>query len=91
MQLRWASKALSNLGRLHDFLSQTNAKSADRTVKALASAPHTLLVNPRIGERLPQFGTIEARRILVKQYEIRYEIKDSWITILRIWHTKEHR
>ena len=91
MKLRWTSKALSDLERLHEFLSQTDASAAGRTVGALASAPKNLLTNPRIGERLPEFDPFEVRRILVKRYEIRYEIRDSSIYILRIWHTREHR
>jgi plasmid stabilization system protein ParE len=91
MKLRWTSKALSDLERLHEFLRQVNAQAASRTVGALASAPEKLLTNPRIGERLAEFGEREVRRILVKRYEIRYEIKDSSIYVLRIWHTKEYR
>jgi len=50
-----------------------------------------LLTNPRIGEPLRQFLPREVRRILVRRYEIRYEIKKSTINVLQIWHTKEHR
>jgi len=91
MKLRWTSKALSDLERLHEFLSQTDAQAANRTIGALASAPDNLLANPRIGERLYEFGQREVRRILVKHYEISYEINNSSIYILRIWHTKEYR
>jgi mRNA-degrading endonuclease RelE of RelBE toxin-antitoxin system len=46
---------------------------------------------PRIGEKLEQYEQREVRRILVGDYEIRYEIRDSTIYILRLWHTREHR
>lgn len=49
------------------------------------------LVNPRIGERLEEFAPREVRRILVGKYEIRYEIQDSMIYLLRLWHTREDR
>ncbi len=91
MNLRWTSKALSDLKRLHEFLSQTDAQAAGRTIRALTSAPDNLFANPRIGERLSGFGGREVRRVLIKRYEIRYEIKDSTIYILRIWHTREYR
>lgn len=91
MKLRWTSKALSDLERLHDFLSRKDAQAASRTIAALVAAPDSLLTNPQIGERLHEFGLREVRRILVKHYEIRYEIKGSLIYILRIWHTKEYR
>jgi plasmid stabilization system protein ParE len=91
MKLHWSSKALSDLKRLHDFLEPRDAKAAASTIGALAAAPNVLLTNPRIGEPLRQFLPREVRRILVRRYEIRYEIKKSSINVLRIWHTKEHR
>ncbi|MFM9969238.1 MAG: type II toxin-antitoxin system RelE/ParE family toxin [Burkholderiales bacterium] len=91
MELKWTSKALSDLVRLYDFLSPVNKLAAARAVKALASVPTSLLANPRIGEKLDEFDAREVRRILVGKYEIRYEIQDSTIYVLRLWHTREDR
>jgi hypothetical protein len=41
-------------------------------------------VNPRIGEKLDEFDPREVRRILVSKYEIRYEIQESTIYVLRL-------
>lgn len=59
--------------------------------QALIKAPAILLSNPRIGEQLFEFESQEVRRILVEQYEICYEIKNSTIFVLRVWHTRENR
>jgi len=75
MELRWTSKALSDLARLYDFLSPVNKPAAARTVQALAAAPASLLVNPRIGEKLDEFDPREVRRILVGKYEMRFATK----------------
>lgn len=91
MVLKWTSKALSDLNRLYDFLLPVNKPAAIKAVRVLVKAPDTLLTNPRIGEQLFQFAPNEVRRILVGQYEIRYEIADDAIYILRLWHTREHR
>lgn len=91
MALKWTSKALSDLVRLHEFLAPVNRPAAARTVHALARAPTALLANPRIGEQLFQFEPREVRRMLVGEYEIRYEIQDSTIYVLRLWHTREER
>ncbi len=48
-------------------------------------------MNPRIGEKLDEFVPREVRRILVGKYEIRYEIRESTIYVLRLWHTREDR
>lgn len=91
MVLRWTSKALSDLTRLYEFPDPVNKPAAIRAVRALVKAPEILQTNPRIGEQLFQFAPSEVRRILVGQYEIRYEIADDTIYILRLWHTREHR
>ncbi|KAA1284798.1 type II toxin-antitoxin system RelE/ParE family toxin [Alcaligenes faecalis] len=91
MKLKWTSKALSDLERLYEFLAVVNKPAAARAVQKLAKAPSILLSNPRIGEQLFMFEPREVRRILVGEYEIRYELQDSFIYVLRIWHTRENR
>lgn len=91
MQLKWTSKALADLVRLHDFLAPVNRSAAARTVQSLTAAPTNLLTNPRIGEKLDEFEPREVRRILVGHYEMRYEIQASTLYLLRLWHTREER
>ena len=68
MELRWTSKALSDLTRLYGFLATVNKAAAARTVQALTGAAGSLISNPRIGERLEEFEPREIRRILVGRY-----------------------
>ena len=91
MELKWTSKALSDLARLYDFLVPVNKPAATRTVQALTAAPTTLLTNPRIGEKLEEFEPRDVRRILIGHYEMRYEIQASTIYVLRLWHSREDR
>lgn len=91
MKLKWTSTALSDLTRLHEFLASVNPPAAARTIQSLIRAPDSLLDNPRIGERLDEFEPREVRRILAGRYEIRYEIVDATLYILRLWHTREER
>jgi len=91
MELRWTSKALSDLVRLYEFLSPLNKNTAAATVQALTAASTKLLSQPRIGEKLEEFEPREIRRILVGHYEMRYEIQQSTIYVLRLWHTREER
>ncbi|MGB3289050.1 MAG: type II toxin-antitoxin system RelE/ParE family toxin [Burkholderiaceae bacterium] len=90
MALKWTSKALSDLTRLHEFLALVN-KPVARAVQALTKAPTMLLTNSRIGEQLFQFEPQELRRIPVGDYEIRYEIQGQNVYVLRLWHTRENR
>jgi len=91
MELKWTSKALSDLVRLYDFLAPVDKRAATRTVQALTAAPVRLLEHPRIGEKLEEFEPREVRRVLAGHYEMRYEIKESTIYVLRLWHTREDR
>lgn len=91
MELKWTSKALSDLARLYEFLAPANKPAALRVVQALSQAPSILLSCPRMGEQLFQFEPREVRRILVGEYELRYEIQNAIIYVLRLWHTRENR
>ncbi len=91
MVLKWTSKALSGLTRLYEFLASANKSTAVMVVQSLVKAADSLQANPRIGEQLFQFAPNEVRRVFVGQYEMRYEIADDTIYILRLWHTRERR
>ena len=91
MKINWTSKALSDLVRLYEFLAVKNRQAAAQTVQSLSAAPDRLLDQARIGEKLDEFDPREVRRIIVGRYEIRYEIQETNIIALRIWHTREDR
>ena len=91
MELKWTSKALADLARLYEFLAPVNQTAAANILQSLTNAPTTLLTNPRIGEQLFEFEPREVRRIIVGKYEVRYEIQESTLYVLRLWHTLEQR
>ena len=41
--------------------------------------------------QLDQYLPREVRRIIVGNYEMRYELVDISVYILRVWHTREER
>jgi plasmid stabilization system protein ParE len=89
--LRWTESAYADLRRLYDFLEPVNPGAAARAVRALVSRIERIPAQPRLGEQLARFGLREVRRVLVAKYEIRYEIKNSDVIVLRIFHTREDR
>jgi len=91
MKILWTSKASSDLVRLHEHLKPVAPDAAARIVQELARAPGRLLDYPRLGERLDAFDPREVRRIIVGNYEMRYEISQATIFILRLWHCRENR
>jgi plasmid stabilization system protein ParE len=89
--LRWTSKAHSDLVRLYEFLQPVNPTAAVRVVRQLVAGAKRIPAHPRLGMRLPEFAPREVRRVLVGDYEIRYEISGTDVLVLRIFHTREDR
>ena len=92
-RLEWSEEALGDLYRLHDFLNAAAPDSAHRAVQGLVDAAETLLLNPRLWERLDAYHPREVRTVIVLEgrYEIRYEVTEVALAILRIWSTREDR
>lgn len=82
MKLQWSKSSLKDLSRLYDFLAPVNNSAATKVIRAITKAPDILHTNPRIGEQLFQFLPREVRRLLVSNYEIRYEITNANIYTL---------
>lgn len=91
MEIKWSAKALTALHRLFDFLAPVNRRAAAGAIQSIVAAPAKLLEHPRLGERLEEFEPREVRWILVGKYELRYELRDSLIYVLRVWHAREDR
>jgi len=91
VKVRWTSKAVADLGRLHDFLAPLDPRAAADVRRALKAVPRRLLEHPRIGERLEQYEPREVRRLLIGRYELHYEIEGDALYLLRLWHTREDR
>ncbi|MGE0652060.1 MAG: type II toxin-antitoxin system RelE/ParE family toxin [Alphaproteobacteria bacterium] len=77
--------------RFHAHLNPFAPDAAARVVRQLARAPDRLLAHPRIGDRLDAYAPREVRRIVFGNYELRYEIADATIFVLRLWYCREGR
>jgi len=91
MKLKWSKEAVADIARLYDFLATVNPTAAARAVQTLTVAPRQLLDRPQSGRHLDQYLPREVRRIIVGNYEMRYELVGSTVYILRVWHTRELR
>ncbi len=91
MSLRWTRKARQDLERVYAFMEPVNSERALAIVEVLIKGAERLSELPRVGERLRRYSRREVRRIFVGDYELRYELKASEITVLRLWHTREDR
>jgi plasmid stabilization system protein ParE len=91
MALRWTSKANLDLARLHAFLAPVNPAAAAATVELLLAGVRRIAAHPRLGARLTEFSPREVRRLVVGDYEVRYELRDDDLFVLRLWHVREER
>lgn len=91
MALRWTSKARSDLVHLYKFLQPVDPTAAARVVWQIVAGVKRTPAHPRLGLRLPEFAPREVRRVLVGDYEIRYELAGTDVLVLRIFHTREDR
>ena len=91
MEVRWTERATYDLVRLHAFLAPVAPAAADQAIVTLAAAARRLADFPRIGTRIAREQPNEVRRLLVGRYDMRYEIRDGVVFVLRVWHTREDR
>jgi plasmid stabilization system protein ParE len=93
MRLDWSDEALDDLARLHDFLAPAAPDAAARAVQGLVDAAEGLLQNPKLWERLDLYWPREVRAVILLngRYELRYEVTEAAVTVLRIWSTREDR
>lgn len=91
MRLVWTNRALTDLERLHQFLAPVNSRAADEAVREIVGSETRLRALPRIGTRLDGFGGRDVRRLLIGWYQLRYELADGAIIILRVLHSREVR
>lgn len=91
MILRWTTSAERDLVRLHAFLATINPRAAAQVVRQLITGAEQLIQYPQLGVKLEEFLPRDVRRMIIDDYELRYELTDEAIYILRLWHGREDR
>ena len=91
MILRWTTSAERDLVRLHAFLTTINPRAAAQVVRQLIAGAEQLIQYPQLGVKLEEFLPRDVRRMIIGDYELRYELTDEAIYILRLWHGREDR
>ena len=91
MALRWTKQAHGDLVLIREFLAPVNPVAAARVVQAIVARIKRIPAQPRLGQTLAEFSPREVRRLLVGDYEIRYELRTQDIFILRVFQAREDR
>ena len=91
MEVKWTTSANRDLIRLHDFLAPVNKSAAKKAVKQLVDEAKLLQSHPLLGVELDAYAPRSVRRLVIGDYEVRYEVTEAVLYVLRLWHTKEDR
>ena len=91
MEVKWTTSAHRDLIRLHDFLAPVNKSAAKKAVKQLVDEAKLLQSHPLLGVELDAYAPRNVRRLVIGDYEVLYEVTETVLYVLRLWHTREDR
>ncbi|MEE4348834.1 MAG: type II toxin-antitoxin system RelE/ParE family toxin [Pacificimonas sp.] len=89
--ITWSNVALDDLERVVRFLLSADAELAGRIRAELLNAPERLQDFPRLGPLVEGHEEDGVRRLVFGRYEIRYEVTEERVIILRVFHQREDR
>ncbi|MCM7842133.1 type II toxin-antitoxin system RelE/ParE family toxin [Enterobacter roggenkampii] len=91
MEVYWTLKAQDDLERIYRFALQYSRQHGDDVLDRLMTGCAGLTAHPAIGVQQTRYEPREVRKVLFDDYEVHYELRDSDIYIVDLWHTKEER
>lgn len=92
MKLIFAERAVSDLLRLRDFISQHDPNAAARIAAELVAKIDHLRRFPLMGRLVDESPEPQRiRDLIASDYIVRYLPTDEAVIVLRIWHHREQR
>jgi len=90
MKLRYRAQALADLGRIHEFVSQSSTRAANDVLARLHNGIGRLKMFPQLGRP----GSVPGTRELILArlpYIVVYRIADDTIDIIGVFHAAQER
>ena len=91
MVVKWSASAQRDLARHRAFVAASDRRAAERVVLDLLSGALQLASYPQLGAQLEEFTPRDVRRLIIGDYELRYELRDAGADVVRVWHVREDR
>ncbi len=91
MEIKWTASAHRDLVRLYEFLLRVNPRAAKKAVGQLVDEAKLLQSHPLLGVELEEYAPRNVRRLTIGDYELRYEVTESTLFVLPLWHSREDR
>ena len=82
----WSEEAIVDLGAVVRYIAADNRSAAEALAQTVFERTRMLGDFPYAGRRAPEEHDANVRELIVEPYRIIYEVSDSSIDILRIWH-----
>lgn len=90
MKLVFSGVVVSDLVRLREFIAVHNPPAAQRVAARLRVAISRLTDSAQIGRPVDDLPG-EIRDLIFGKYVVRYQVRQTSVFILRIWHGRENR
>ncbi len=87
MKVRWAKSAIADLTEIRGYIRERNPTAAKKVAENIRSRVALLQTQPNMGRAVPERPG--ARELVVDNYVIAYEVSESAIEIVHVWHGRQ--
>jgi plasmid stabilization system protein ParE len=82
----WTKAADSNLQAIYDYIAQTSADYARRTVERITDRSRQISAFPMAGRTVPEFQVGQLREVFENPYRIIYRIRPDRVDVVAVVH-----
>lgn len=87
MKVRWARSAIDDLVEIRRYIHEHNPVAATKVGNRIRSRVALLQEQPGMGRPVPERPG--ARELVVDNYVVAYEVRQSEVEILHVWHGRQ--
>jgi toxin ParE1/3/4 len=85
-EVRWTEPALDDLQAISEFIARDSPAYAARLTRKIVEAPRRLVMLPRSGTRVAEFGRDDIRELMVRPFRIIYAIRGDVCHVVAVIH-----
>jgi toxin ParE1/3/4 len=90
VKIIWTQRSLTDLKSIAEYISRDSVKYASLTIERIINITKYIVVNPRIGRKVPETKNEKIREIIFGTYRIIYKISNKeTVHILTVHHSSK--
>lgn len=82
----WTAKARADLEAICRYIARDSPRLAESFGERIVGGVDRLVVLPRSGRIVPEFGREDIREVIVGRYRIVYRLDGDDVQVLTVWH-----